>query len=52
MHKILTFKNAEARIFSFAEGVEVEEIQIVIGITNPMLSYREQAVSILSNCYA
>ena len=48
MHQILTFKNAEARIFSFAEGVEVGEFQVIIGITNPMLSYREQVETVMA----
>ena len=48
MHKILTFDNAEARIFGFDGGTEVEEFHLVLSVTNPMLPYREQLEAIFS----
>ena len=48
MHKILTFDNAEARIFGFNGGTEVEEFHLVLSVTNPMLPYREQLEAIFS----
>lgn len=48
MHKILTFDNAEARIFGFDDGTEVEEFHLVLSVTNPMLPYREQLEAIFS----
>ena len=48
MHKILTFDNAEARIFGFDGGTEVEEFHLMLSVTNPMLPYREQLEAIFS----
>ena len=48
MHKILKFENAEARIFGFDGGTEVEEFQVVISITNPMLAYQAQLEAMLA----
>lgn len=48
MHKILTFDNAEARIFGFDGGTEVEEFHLVLSVTNPMLPYRKQLEAIFS----
>ena len=48
MRKILTFDNAEARIFGFDDGTEVEEFHLVLSVTNPMLPYREQLEAIFS----
>lgn len=48
MQKNLTFDNAEARIFGFDNGTEVEEFHLVLSVTNPMLSYREQLEAIFS----
>jgi len=48
MHKILTFENAEAKIFHFNGGTEVEEFQLVISITNPLLTYREQVETVVA----
>ena len=48
MQKILTFDNVEARIFGFDNGTEVEEFHLVLSVTNPMLSYREQLEAIFS----
>lgn len=48
MHKILTFDNAEARIFGFDGGTEVEEFHLVLSVTNPMLPYRDQLEAIFS----
>ena len=37
MNRILKFENAEARIFCFDGGKEVEEFHVVVSICNPLL---------------
>ena len=48
MNRILKFENAEARIFCFDGGKEVEEFHVVVSICNPLLTYQQQLETLLA----
>ena len=47
MNKIISFEHAVAKIYCFDNGTEVTEYQVVISLTNPLLTYKQQLETLL-----
>lgn len=47
MNNCITFEHAVAKIYCFDNGTEVTEYQVVISLTNPLLTYKQQLETLL-----
>ena len=42
MNKVINFDHAVAKVYGFDNGTDVTEYQVVISLTNPLLTYTQQ----------